>query len=264
MNDPVFGIRAAARVDKAKVAAFLGALFEIHDEIDLEADAERGFGGTANTTLRYHWLLRRVTAEHFTPEERSNALVAAIQKASLGWLVDFASSAIGDHVEDRKQGPKRDEDCLVQSSAIESVRKHALEVIRTAASDGALIGHRDLVHILNRWRDLLGGVSAEVRDWAGGRILEDGSLVALARGFTGRSWSMGMGGFGSLGDRVSKATVMAQISDDADIIDLEAFRARLEEVAADGRLDQDDLKTVQTFLDAWDRKRAGKDGLFDS
>lgn len=253
----------AARVDKGKVTAFLAALFEIHDEIDLEADAERGFGGIANTTFRYHWLLRRVTAERFTPEERSNALVAAIQKASLGWLVDFASSTIGDHAEERKEGPKREEDCLIQMSAIEPLRKHTLDVIRAAAADGALIGHQDLVNILYRWRDLLGGDSIEVRDWTSARILEDDSLVALARDFTGRSWSMGMGGFGSLGDRVSKATVVAQISDDADIIDPEAFRARLEEVATDGKLDRNDLKTVQTLLDAWGRKRAGKDGLFD-
>ena len=74
---------------------------------------------------------------------------------------------------------------------------------------------------------------------------------------------MGMGGFGSLGDRVSKATVVAQISDDTEIVDAKAFRARLEEIAAGGTLDEDDLKTVQTLLDAWDRKRAGKDGLFD-
>jgi predicted KAP-like P-loop ATPase len=253
----------AARIDKGKVAAFLGALFEIHDEIDLEADAERGFGGIANTTLRYHWLLRRVTAERFTSEERSSALVDAIQKASLGWLVEFTSSAIGEHAEERKQGPKHEEDCLVQSSAIESLRKHTLKVIRTAAADGELIGHQDLVYILYRWRDLLSGDSAEVREWAGARIFEDDSLVALARDFTGRSWSMGMDGFGSLGDRVSKATVVAKISDDADIIDAEAFRARLEVVAADGKLGRDDLKTVQTLLDAWDRKRAGKDWLLD-
>lgn len=253
----------AARIDKGKVAAFLGALFEIQDEIDLEADAERGFGGIANTTLRYHWLLRRVTAERFTSEERSSALVDAIQKASLGWLVEFTSSAIGEHAEERKQGPKHEEDCLVQSSAIESLRKHTLKVIRTAAADGELIGHQDLVYILYRWRDLLSGDSAEVREWAGARIFEDDSLVALARDFTGRSWSMGMDGFGSLGDRVSKATVVAKISDDADIIDAEAFRARLEVVAADGKLGRDDLKTVQTLLDAWDRKRAGKDWLLD-
>lgn len=253
----------ATRIDRGKVAAFLGALFEIHDEIDLEVDAERGFGGIGNTSLRYHWLLRRVTRDRFTPEQRSHILVAAIQSASLGWLVDFASSAIDDHADERKQGPEREEDYLVQSSAIEPLRKYTLDAIRAASVDGSLIGHQDLVYILYRWRDLLDGDCTEVREWTGARILEDDSLITLARDFTGRSWSMGMGGFGSLGDRVSKATVVAQIGDDTKILDPQAFRVRLEEIAADGKLDQQDLTVVQTLLDAWDRKRAGNDGLFD-
>jgi hypothetical protein len=177
--------------------------------------------------------------------------------------VDFASSALRDRAEDRKQGPKRDEDCLVQSSAVEPLRQQALDAIRAAAADGSLIGHRDLIYILYRWRDLLEGNFAEVREWTGARMLEDGSLAALARSFTSRSWSMGMGGFGSLGDRVSKSTIVAQIDDDTEIVDPKAFRARLEEVVAGGTLDHDSLKAVQTLLDAWDRKRAGKDGLFD-
>jgi len=254
----------AARIDKDKVTAFLGALFEVHDEIDLEADAERGLFGMADTSLLYHSLLRRVTREHFTPKERSDVLVAAIQNASLGWLVNFSSSAIDDHAKERGQGSKREDDCLVQSSATESLRKHALEAIRTAAAKGTLIGHQDLAYILYRWLDLLSGDSAEVREWTGERILEDDSLVSLARAFTGRSWSMGVDGFGGLGDRVSKATVVAQIDEDTELIDTQAFRVRLEDVHASGKLDRDGLNAIQMLLDAWDRRRAGKGRQFDS
>lgn len=254
----------AARIEKSKVAAFLGALFEIHDEIDLESDADRGFGGLANTSLRYHWLLRRVIAKRFTREERSSVLLKAVETASLGWLVDFACSAIDDHSEDGDRRQTPEEDRLVLSSALVSLRTHTLDVIRSSAISGALTTHQDLVYILYRWRDLLDGNSAEVRDWTRATILEDVGLVALARGFTGRSWSMGMGGFGSLGDRVSKATVVAQISDDAEVIDAKAFRNRLEKVASDGKLEPQDLKIIQTLIDAWDRKRAGKDGPFDT
>jgi len=248
----------AARIAKEKVAAFLSALFEIHDEIDLEADAERGFG-MANTSLRFHWLLRRLTQERFTPEERSNLLFEAVQNASLGWLVDFSTSAIREHAEDRKNGPKAEEDCLVQSSAVDPLRTHLLNAIRAAAADGSLIANRDLVSILFRW-GAFAGDTKEVRDWTGARIMEDDGLAALARGFTGQSWSMGMGGFGSLGDRVAKSRPVAQISDDIDIIDPGAFRTRLEETVAAGHLDDDRLKAMQVLLGAWDRRRAGTDG----
>lgn len=66
-------------------------------------------------------------------------------------------------------------------------------------------------------------------------------------------------GFGSLGDRVAKATVVAQISDDTEIIDPEA-RVRLEEIAADEKLDQDDLTVVKTLLGAGIKSAMAKMG----
>jgi predicted KAP-like P-loop ATPase len=247
----------ASSIAKDKVTPFLSALFEIHDEIDLEVDADRGFG-IANTSLRYHWLLRRLTLERFSPKERSDVLVAAVQNASLGWLVDFATSALREHAEDRKNGPKTAEDCLVQSSAVDPLRTHLLNAIRAAAADGSLIANRDLVSILFRW-GAFAGDTKEVRDWTGARIMEDDGLAAMARAFTGQSWSSGMGGFGSLGDRVAKSRPVAQISDDIDIIDPVAFRTRLEEAVAGGHLDEDRLKAMQVLLDAWDRRRARTD-----
>lgn len=253
----------AARIDRDKVGAFLGALFEIHDEIDFDADAERGFARIADTSLRYHWLLRRVTRERFTPDERSEVLWTAAQRAALGWLVDFASSAVGQHSEQRKNGPKRPDDCLVQSVVLEPLRRLVLESIRAAAAGGALIGHKDLVNILYRWRDFLDGDTTEVREWTGARTLEDEGLVALAQGFTGHSWSMGIGGFGSLGDRVSKATVKAEVGDNTEIIDPKAFRERLDALVARGSLSEENLRIVQTFLAAWDRQRSGTDDSDD-
>jgi hypothetical protein len=76
---------------------------------------------------------------------------------------------------------------------------------------------------------------------------------------TGQSWSMGMGGFGSLGDRVSKPSATAQIGDDTDIIDVKAFRTGLERIRDEAIIDAKSLKIVQTFLDAWDRRRSGEE-----
>ena len=46
----------ARRVDKIKVESLLSVLFQIHDEIDQERDAEKGLISIADTSLRYHWL----------------------------------------------------------------------------------------------------------------------------------------------------------------------------------------------------------------
>ncbi|MES0028721.1 P-loop NTPase fold protein [Mesorhizobium sp. M0040] len=253
----------AARVEKTKVEPFLKALFEIHDEIDLEQDASRGFGEIGNTRFRYHWLIRRLTRRRFSLEERNALYLAALEPAALGWLVDFVSPARDDYKENRQEGPTREEDCLVQKAALAPLTTRALDAIRVAATDGSLLRHKDLIYILYRWRDFLNGDSAEVLAWTNARMSEDTSLVILARELTGRSWSMGMGGFGSLGDRVSKSNVTAQISDDSDIIDAKVFRSALEHLVAEAKPNKEDLEIVQTLLDAWDRKRAGKDDLSD-
>ncbi len=256
-------ITHASRIERNNVVPFLGALFEIHDEIDLVVDEGGGFGSLANTTLRYHWLLRRLTRERLSPAERSNALITALEKACLGWLVDFTASALAEYSEGRKNGPKREEDCLVERSALEGLRQRALGAIRRSAADGSLIVQKDLSYILYRWRDLLAGDASEVRKWTDSCLQDDDSVVVLAREFTGQSWSIGMGHFGNLGDRVSRSNTVAQISEDMDILDPKAFRARLEEIALGGKLDLSSLDAVKTLLAAWDRKRSGKDDLFD-
>jgi hypothetical protein len=75
---------------------------------------------------------------------------------------------------------------------------------------------------------------------------------------TSRSWSAGMGGFGSLGDRVAKPSAQVQISDETDIIDLKTFRSALERVRDEGKIEAKELEDVKTFLEAWDRKRRGE------
>ena len=78
----------AARVQKPMVEPLLSALFEIHDEIDLEKDADKGFSSMANTSLRLHWLIRGLTKDRFSIGERTDLYLAATEQAALGWLVD--------------------------------------------------------------------------------------------------------------------------------------------------------------------------------
>ncbi|MEI9417808.1 KAP family P-loop NTPase fold protein [Mesorhizobium sp. Cs1321R2N1] len=248
----------AKQIEKSKAESFLRTLFEIHDEIDLEKDADRGFNGMGNTSLRVHWLIRRLTRDRFTLNERSDLYLAVLPSAALGWLVDFVSSARRDHLGERQGGPTREEDCLVTKEAIEPITAIALRAVRGAAGDGSLLQHPELMYILYRWRDFLDNDAKEVRAWTDERIKEDSSLVALARELTGKSYSFGMGGFGSLGDRVSKMTEVAHIGDDTDVIDPQAFRRALERVVEEAKLDPESLKVIRVFLDAWDRKRSGE------
>lgn len=242
------------KVPKEKVEPLLSSLFEIHDEIDLERDAGQGFMSMATTSLRYHWLIRRLTRDRFQIEERTTVYLGAIKNSSLGWLVDFTSSALSDY-EERDDRPKtREEDCLVSKEALPELTERALSAIREAAAKGSLVIHSDLLFILYRWRDFMDNDPSEVRMWTDKHLKDYKFVVVLARAMTGASWSMGMGGFGGMGDRVARRSVRAQISDDTDIVDVKRFRCDLENAVSSDMLSQDEKADVQQFLLAWDRQ----------
>lgn len=247
------------RIDKTKVEPLLAALFEVHDEIDQEKDAEKGLMAMANTSLRYHWLMRRLTRDRFTIEERTTAYLRATETASLGWLVDFVSSASRDYLQREGRQPTREEDRLTTEAALPELVARTLNAIRSAAANGTLLDHKDLLYILYRWMDFMGKDPSEAKAWTDSLLGNPKGLVALARAMTGVSWSMGMGGFGSLGDRVSKRTVTAKISDDMPIVNTKAFRAALETVHGSEEFSDDGKEIVRVFLDAWDRQQRGDD-----
>ncbi len=246
----------AQSVDIDTVEPLLSALFEIHDDIDLPCDTERGLMSIGDTSLRYHWLIRRLTADRFSLEERTELYLTAIKKASLGWLVDFVSSA-KDNYRERENGPQREENCLTREDVIGDLVSYALERIRAAADDGSLLHHQDLVYILYRWRDFMTNDPTEVRAWTDALLNDDEALIVFAKSLTGESWSQGLGMIG-LGDRVSRRTVRASIDDDVDILDIAAFRSGLERLNRDDTLDADSRAIVSEFLTAWQRQREGR------
>lgn len=183
----------------------------------------------------------------------------ATKAASLGWLVDFVSSARGDYQQREGKLPTREEDCLTTEAALPELIDRALKLIRSAASNGSLLGHQDLLYILHRWVEFMNNDPSEIQEWTGGLLKEPKALVALARAMTGSSWTMAMGGFGSLGDRVAKRSITAQIREDTNIIDATAFREALESVRNCGELDDDERHSIHAFLDAWNRQKSGDD-----
>ncbi|MDX1462201.1 MAG: P-loop NTPase fold protein [Marinirhabdus sp.] len=248
----------AKKVPNDKVMPLLSALFEIHDEINLERDAEKGFMSVGNTTFRYHWLIRRLTRDRFSIVDRTAVYLTALRNSSLGWLVDFTSSAASDYQERENRPQTREEDCLVLKDALPEITAHALAAIRSAADSGTLVFCKDLLFILYRWKEFSANDLSEVRAWTDRIISDPKLLVILVRAMTSDSWSMGMGGFGSIGDRVAKRSVRAQISDDTDIVDVNAFRHAIVNAISSDDLQQIDKEALQQFLTAWDGQNEGR------
>ena len=248
----------ALRVAPAHVEPLLNALFEIHDEIDLEIDRDRGMMAIANTSLRFHWLIRRLTLDRFSLDQRTSIYLKAIKTASLGWLVDFAATVRRQHEKNEDKPPPREEDLLVNKSAVAQVENLALEKVRGAAALGSLLEHKDLIYLLYRWRDFADDDSDEVIDWTTEQLNNPDAVVVLARKLTGESWSHGIGMFG-LGDRVAKRHTRAQLEHDSKILNSDKFIEQLRSAQTSGKLDEDDQRAVDTFLAAWQRKLDGED-----
>jgi len=238
-------------VSAENVKPLLAALFEIADDIDVEADVARGFG-MANNNLRLRWLLRRLTLERFDLPTRSAIFMEACKGAQTGWLVDFADSAYRDYHPREGKNPEPEEKCLVTSADADRLRKRQLKVIQAAAKSGALIDHRQLPYLLHRWCDLAGKDGAAVKRWTKAQLKDDTAVAKLARAFTGYSWSQGMG-FAGLGDTVAKRNTRASVDALDRIMDRAAFRKRVEALSKAKSLPSDEQQAIDTFLEAWRR-----------
>jgi len=242
----------AGRVEPQCVEPLLSALFEVADELDIDADQERGFGSFANNGLRLHWLLRRLTFERYSLPDRSAIFMEACKTAAVGWLVDFANSAHNDYHPGKGKQPEREERCLTTLEDASLLGQQALDAIRRAATDETLAAHRHLPYLLHRWVEFADDEGAEVRAWTSAQLDSDAMVACFAGMCTSVSWSFGLGGFGDLGDRVSISSVRASVGGLDQIMDVDKFRQRLTEVQAHGSPQQQ--QTITTFLNAWERK----------
>jgi len=247
----------AKEIDKSHFANLFSAIFQIADDIDREEDHDRGGFSIGNTNLRIHWLIRRLTFERCDLDERSEILMAACQNAQLTWLVDFTNSAIADYQPREGKNPEPPEKCLVKEECLDSLKENTLTAIKKMAEGSELISHPRLSYILYRWRDLTKDKD-DVITWCNNQLGDDSSVAKLAKTFTGESLSQGLGMTG-LGDRVSMRNVTAGIEGLDTIMDVALFRKRLEELEANGMLDDNQKNDIKIFMDAWRKKESGDD-----
>ncbi len=235
----------SARVDRSKIQPLLTALFEVADELNVEADTGKAFSMSSNG-LRLHWLLRSLTRERLSLVERSSLFQRACNTASLGWLADFTRSAWTDHHPREGKEPEPPENCLTTEADAEQLRFLLHSRIEAAAADGTLLAHKDLPFLLHWWMELTTDDGATVRAWTSAAFATDHGVRQLAKAFTSYGWMQGMG------DAVAKRVMRVNRQSMVRLIDLDAFQPRVKAVAAAGESPE-----VQGFLDAWLRADRG-------
>ncbi|MDC7787352.1 P-loop NTPase fold protein [Rhodoplanes sp. TEM] len=241
----------AARVEKKDVGPLLKALFEIADELDVEADRERGFS-IGDNELRIHWLLRSLTRGRFDLATRSKLFAAACRTASLSWLVDFAQSAYTDYHPREGKAPSAEADCLTTEPDAEALHALALKRIRAASRSSELASSKRLAYLMFRWRELAADEGQQVKRWAKKQLKDDAMVAIFAKAFTSHSWTQGAG------DAVARRHTVASVGSLDKVLDRDQLRRRVEEIAAEGATD-DAAIAVMDFLTAWKKKDADND-----
>ncbi|PTP45901.1 KAP family P-loop NTPase fold protein [Vibrio splendidus] len=242
----------ASKIPKDNVLTLMLSLFEVFDQIDLKTDEDRGYMSVGGTGLRYYWLIRRLTEGRFTLDEKNELFVEVIKIASVGWASYFSILASELLKEEKGRG---ESDYLVDLDTLSVINEIALAKVREAAENMSLLSNKELVSILYSWGDSLGGSFEEVREWTSEQLRNDESLLIISNALISESWSMGMGGFGSLGDRVSIASKAVRLESDSEIIDVKTLRSRLEEVRANPYTSEDVVDFINVFFEAWENTR---------
>jgi hypothetical protein len=178
--------------------------------------------------------------------------MAACERASLAWLIDFTDSAYADYHPRGGKSPQPEENCLTTAADADTLRLKMLERIREAAASGELAAAKNLAYLLFRWRDLARDDGVEVRKWTNVQMDDDATTATFAKAFTSYSWSQSLG-IDGLGDAVAKRNTRANVDSLDQILDRAKLRARIEDLARAGTLSVGDGDAVREFLNAWRR-----------
>lgn len=241
----------AKQVPLEKASVFLGALFSAHDDINTEADQERGFA-IADNNLRIHWILRSVTRERTSLAERSKIIVEAAKYSSVGWLVSLSSSAYRDYFPREGEQQQPEDKRITTEADAKRLRAMALEKIESSAADGKLLAYEGFIRVLYEWDELADtGTHERARAWCTDQLQNEDAVERFAEAFVSSSWSQGMGGFGSLGDAVAVRNDHISKDNLNRFFDAEAFKGKVE--ALRNKSDPSSARYLksQRFLEAW-------------
>jgi len=241
----------AKKIPLEKATGFLSGLFAVHDDIDIAADQGKGFSFSSNN-MRIHWLIRSITRDRTTLDQRSKIITDAAEAASVGWLVDIADSAYRDYYPRDDKSPEPEEKCITTESDANKLKAMSISTIEKSAADGSLLKYENFIPVLYRWDEFLGNEHHEkAKEWCLAQIENDEAVEIFAKAFVSTSWSQGMGGFGgSLGDTVAieKNNVSKALEK---FLEPENFKSKVEELLA--KSDEGSIRytTLSKFITTW-------------
>lgn len=234
----------AGDVAADKVEALTKVLFELADELDVDSDQLKGFGGIGNNQFRLHWVLNALVHDRFPIERREAIYTNAMPCAAVEWATDFAERCMGPYWP--QEGDDKRRDPIVGEAIARSLLDTALAKVEQAAADGSLARHKRLPGLLFTWWRIADKNDATIRAWTDQALADPQFVVTLAREMPSSSWSFGMG-FDEMGDRVQRETRRVNLDAYAGLLDTARFEDRVAEELDSAALPAEDLEVLKAF-----------------
>jgi len=238
---------APDRISRENFPIFLGALFEIADELDLPQDKDSDTFG--DNHLRIHWLLNEFVRDRLPQSERNALFSEIVPKAAFGWMISIVSRLQREHYPISADKGTEAAIRLVDKKTADELTDRARGRIRDAARSGALLSTRNLLDVLFRWREFSDGPHGEVRAYTDQQLGDHRFVVSMAETVTSVAWVTNLG-FDGMGDRVSRGSVHIQMEGLDTILDVPRFLSRLDEVGS-GVLNDSDNEILSRFREGF-------------
>ncbi|MDP9812617.1 putative KAP-like P-loop ATPase [Rhizobium tibeticum] len=250
----------AADIHQDHVTQFLKDIFSVADELEVAADNRRGFGDYGSNDTRIHWLLNSLLLDRFDQATRTSLIRDATPAAGVAWLVSLSGRCKS--IKDKRGTDKdRGDENFVDDETVDWLFDTSGDLIRAAAANGTLMNVPDIEGIIYDWRHRAS--DDEVRAWTDKQLENDAFVVKLAEAVIRQSWSYGVGGFGSLGDRVSRKYEYVNLKSLVPLLDIERFRGRVSTMLEDRGLEPLQRRALEKFQNAPEDDPGGRRGADD-
>jgi len=238
------------KIKDADVPTFLKTVLGLYDELWLDNDKARGMMAIEDNRLRLHWLLNAVRRR--TDASQRNALLTqALVDAPTTCLVDFAERMDSEQKPKAGGGVTPEGERFVDTDTANALVKMAMQRVKTDAKSNKLGKIERLMPFLYEiWRMLPNGPE-EVLQITKTALKDDDFVLNLAFSSVGQTWSQGMGMVG-LGDLVAVGKSKVNKTDISNVIDLDAFMARLIEIRDSGKITEARQKALGAFFQLWE------------
>lgn len=202
--------QAKARLNDEQRGHLLESLLRVSDELAAVSDTERipGFF-PINNDLRIIWILRGLTEGIRDLAQRGSTLESAFKQGmSCRTMLDFARNLCSEHGMFGSQ-KEPGEMALLSKDTCESLADTAVAKVKEMASKGLLGSVTNPMDLGRLWAMM--GDKKEAIAWVRSVCTADASFLAVVRGAVSEGYSWGLGGFGSMGDRVARTSLMMAV-----------------------------------------------------